>query len=152
MVAKSIWGNINWYLFHSMAYKLKDDNNHLIKPMFKLIKLISSNLPCPQCSLESRYILNKININTIKTKEDLIQVLFRFHNMVNKKLKKKAFTMDEHNNLYKKANLKKIIYRWYMIMSKESHGGYAMFNSISHNTMRKNVMTFYSKNKNEFNN
>ena len=151
MVAKKIWGNICWYLFHTMAYKLKDDNNHLVKPIFKLIKLICNNLPCPQCSLESRRILNNININTIKTKKDLVQVLFIFHNMVNKKLKKRAFTMNEHNNLYKQANLKNIIYRWYAIMSRESHGGYTMFNSISQNTMRKTVMSFYSKNKHEFN-
>ena len=45
------WGPCTWYLFHTLAEKVKEESFPLIKEsLISLIIRICSNLPCPECA------------------------------------------------------------------------------------------------------
>ena len=50
-MSKKQWGNATWYLFHTLAEKLKPeyDNPSEIRALYAQIKNICQNLPCEDC-------------------------------------------------------------------------------------------------------
>jgi len=150
MVAKEIWGNLCWYLFHSSAYRLKEDRIDLIPNLIYIFINICHNLPCPDCREHSKIILSRVNFRQIKTKESLVKFLFEYHNNVNKKLKKPEFSRKDHDNLYKRAKLGNILKKWNGVMKMESHNQHDMMMSVSKNNMRNKVLDFFNTNKKGF--
>jgi hypothetical protein len=53
-----------------------------------------SSLPCPECTGHATTFMNTVNGNNVKTKEDLINMLFTFHNTVNRRVGKAQFTKE----------------------------------------------------------
>ena len=48
---KKVWGNNIWYLFHTLAEKIKEDKYLEQKDnLFKVLEIVFKNLPCPDCS------------------------------------------------------------------------------------------------------
>jgi len=104
------WGKSYWFFFHTMAAKIKPEyylqyRNHI----FGIVKEVCNNLPCPDCTQHATTYINKINVTSLKTKEDFIMCLFEFHNSVNKRKNFPVFTVDELLEKYSKANFKNII-------------------------------------------
>jgi hypothetical protein len=100
------WGPPTWIFLHTLAEKIKESEFSSIKNeiIFNII-LICKNLPCPDCSKHAmNFWNNTVNLNKIIVKQDLINVLFTFHNVVNnrKHLLKYRF---ENLNIYKQKNL-----------------------------------------------
>jgi len=62
-----------------------------------------------------------LNSNTIKTKQDLKNMLHSFHNIVNQRLNKPTFTVEELNNKYKLSITSNVIQYFIQIWSKRSH-------------------------------
>ena len=99
MTTKSVWGPCVWYLFHTLAYSIKDDDptrfetvkNEFIKFAFR----ISTNLPCPECSQHATQYISRINPAAIKTKTNLKTLFVEFHNAVNQRKGKPIFTFEE---------------------------------------------------------
>jgi hypothetical protein len=151
MTTKKVWGNACWLLFHAMAVNLKDEHHEMAQSILNLIVHICKNLPCPDCSRHSIEILRKINRQNIKTKSDLVTVIFEFHNIVNERTQKKQFTKEEHDNLYKQVHLGFALKQWYSVMLSRMPGEKNMLYSISRNIMIKNVNSFFNKNKHVFN-
>ena len=84
------WGPPTWYLFHTLAEKVIDSDFDKMKPeLITMIKLICSNLPCPDCSHHATMMLNNSKLASIKNKDDLKQYMLWFHNQVNIKLTQK---------------------------------------------------------------
>jgi hypothetical protein len=80
------WGPPTWIFLHTLAAKIKEDSFPIIGPnLILLIIQICYNLPCPECSQHARQFWAKVNTGNIKNKTDLINLLFVFHNMVNKR-------------------------------------------------------------------
>lgn len=105
-----IWGKSYWFFFHTMAEKIKPEyylqyRNYI----FDIVKEVCNNLPCPDCAQHAIQYINKINVNSLKTKEDFIMCLFEFHNSVNKRKNIPVFSVDELLQKYSKANFKNII-------------------------------------------
>tara|TARA_B100000902_G_scaffold387330_1_gene431257 strand:+ start:3518 stop:3973 length:456 start_codon:yes stop_codon:yes gene_type:complete len=147
MVKKKIWGNITWYLFHTLSYKLKYDNEENIKNLFKIIKDICNNLPCVICKNHANVFLSRVNYNNLKTKENLINLMFIFHNEVNEKNNTSIFTKNQHDDLYKKANTSLIIKYFIKIWSfKEGYIGVKQ-NNFSKELCLKNFKSYISKNR-----
>ena len=126
-----LWGNNIWYLFHTIAHKIKEsefinEKNNLIV----LIKTICHNLPCPECSSDATQILNNTNFRTINTKDDFKMFLFNFHNHVNKKLKKPVFEHTELDNKYSKANIYNLYKNFNHIFSSNSNIPQLMMSSF----------------------
>ena len=112
-MSKKEWGQATWYLFHTLAEKIDED--YYIKnkaEFFKIVALICSNLPCPECAKHSAEILRRLNIESIKTRDELIKFFFDFHNHVNITVKKASYKKDDLV-LYKKANIGNIIQNFF---------------------------------------
>ena len=120
-MSKELWGNTVWYLFHTMAEKIKEEeflNNKT--SIIEIIKLICYVLPCPECSSHASDIIKNINFTNMNNKEELKTFLFNFHNDVNKRLNKPIYNKD-NLNIYKKANFNIIIKNFNIIFSQNSN-------------------------------
>ena len=81
---KMRWGRPIWTFFHVTAEKIKPEFfGIVIRECLNYIVLICNILPCPICSQHASEYLRSINLNNIKTKDDLINLFFNFHNVVN---------------------------------------------------------------------
>jgi len=94
-MSPSYWGPSTWIFMHTLAAKIKETSFPLIGPHLILIMIqICNNLPCPECSQHARQFWSKVKTANIKTKVDLINLLFVFHNMVNKRKQLRPFKYD----------------------------------------------------------
>lgn len=108
IIPPNIWGPNIWYIVHGISYKISDENFLKYKNEFiDLIKLLFTNLPCPDCSKDATEKLNKTNFDNILSKDDMIKYLFDFHNYVNQKTNKSIFPYEEMK-IYENINLKNI--------------------------------------------
>lgn len=118
---KMIWGAPIWYLFHTMAEKVKDDSFPSIRhEILNNIYAIAVNLPCPICSTHAKEYLDRINFNVIQTKNDLKNMLFQFHNEVNKRKGYNLFPLAELDEKYSKAVTVNIIQN-FLIHFQDKH-------------------------------
>jgi hypothetical protein len=100
-----IWGPPTWTFIHTLVEKInEDDFNKLFPQLFNKIKQICSFLPCPECSMHAKMNLGKIKTHEIKTKTDLINMMYLFHNMVNV-MKKKGLYNYADMSKYKNINI-----------------------------------------------
>jgi hypothetical protein len=100
-----IWGPPIWLFIHSLASKLKDEMYVYIGPqLFNMIKRITAYLPCPDCSKHAVNFLSSVKPENIKTKQELIRVLYLFHNSVNVRKSKSLYNFSEMNK-YENVNL-----------------------------------------------
>ena len=91
-MSPSNWGPPTWVFMHTLAEKIKDTSFPLIGPkLVTVIIQICNNLPCPDCAAHSRQFWSKVSIPKITSKIDLINLLFVFHNMVNKRKRTPPF-------------------------------------------------------------
>lgn len=96
-MSPSYWGPSTWIFMHTLASKVKEDSFPLIGEKLILILIqICNNLPCPECSQHAKDFWTKVKIPNVKTKTDLMNLLFVFHNMVNRR---------KNLQLYKYENL-----------------------------------------------
>jgi hypothetical protein len=97
-MSPSQWGPPTWIFIHTLAEKIKDDRFDVIgKQVILNIIEICKNLPCPECSDHAKQFWAKVNINKVNTKQDLINLLFVFHNSVN---------LRKHSRPFKHSDLK----------------------------------------------
>jgi Erv1 / Alr family len=90
------WGPPTWIFMHTLAEKIKDDNfPHIGKQLIQQIILICRNLPCPDCAQHAKDFWAKVKIHNINTRQDLINLLFVFHNTVNKRKSLRPFKYDD---------------------------------------------------------
>lgn len=133
-ISKEIWGNNIWYLFHTLAHKIKEDKFEFHKQnIFFVIKTICNTLPCPDCSKDAVSMLNKVDFNTIKNKSDLKMFLFNFHNAVNSKLNKPKFNYEHLDNKYQNANIDVLFNNLYIIYTSNTNIPHLMSNSFYKN-------------------
>ena len=101
----NIWGPACWSLLHTLAEKIKDDHFPIIgKQLFSQIILICHNLPCPDCSGHAKQFLSKIDPSQMKTKNDLKNLLYVFHNTVSSNKQKQLYRYENLDN-YRNSNL-----------------------------------------------
>ena len=85
-MSPSTWGPPTWIFMHTLAAKVKEEHFSTIGPqMIAIFIQICSVLPCPECSQHAKEFWSKVKVSNVKTKEDLVNLLFVFHNMVNKR-------------------------------------------------------------------
>lgn len=101
---KMKWGRPIWTFFHVSAHKMKPEYfNLIIKEYLNFIVLVCNTLPCPVCSSHASDYLRSINLNNIKTKDDLINLFFTFHNSVNLRKGVQVLSREEAPS-YENAN------------------------------------------------
>lgn len=99
------WGPPTWLYLHTIAEKVKGTSFQQIrKDLFRIIYTICTNLPCPMCSNHAKEYFSKINVESIRTKNDLKQFLFVFHNSVNTRKGLKLFSYSDLDETYSKGD------------------------------------------------
>ena len=97
ILPKMKWGKPVWTFFHVMSQKIKPEYfNLVIKDFLNFVLMICSALPCPICSAHASEYLRAINFNNIRSKEDLINLFFVFHNVVNQR---KSYAVLQRDNI-----------------------------------------------------
>lgn len=116
-----IWGEPTWFLLHTLAEKIKEkDFVKLRGEILNIIFLICTNLPCPTCSDHAKIYLNNINFDSIQSKKQLKDMLFVFHNFVNKQKNYPIFDYTELEEKYSKAITINIIQN-FILHFKDNH-------------------------------
>jgi len=146
------WGAPTWYLFHTLAEKVREDTFPLIrKELLNIILTICINLPCPECAAHATRYLNNINFDTIVTKQDLKDMLFRFHNSVNTKKNFPLFSQSELNSKYALANTVAIIQNFFQAYDKSSSSSKLSVNFLYRSTSITNIRAWFTSNMVHFN-
>jgi hypothetical protein len=104
-MSPSYWGPNTWIFIHTLAAKIKEDSFPIIgNNLISVITRICSNLPCPECAQHAKEFWAKVKIANIKNKSDLINVLYVFHNSVNKRRRVPPFRY-ESLSIYDNKNI-----------------------------------------------
>lgn len=108
---KMKWGAPTWYILHTMAEKLRDDYFLQFRDdILDVVFTICTNLPCPECSDHAKnYLNNTVFYKNIRSRAELKEMLYNFHNYVNSRKKYQIFSHDELDKKYALANTKNII-------------------------------------------
>lgn len=115
------WGEPTWFMFHTLAEKVKPEYFSMIREEFiNIIVTICSNLPCPDCARHAKQYMNGVNFNTIRTKDDFRILFHRFHNEINAKKGFPIFPFDQLSEKYSKANTVNIIH-YFMMHFEDKH-------------------------------
>ena len=118
---KMKWGAPTWFFLHTIAHKVHPETFGEIRAeLLKMIYIICTNLPCPECSQHATTYLNVINFNTIQSREDLQTMLFVFHNSLNAKKGFPAMTREQLAEKYALANTANIFNHFITIYADKS--------------------------------
>ena len=105
-MSPSHWGPSTWLFIHTLVAKVKEESFPQIGQILTTnIINISYNLPCPECAQHANEFWKTVNISNIKSKTDLINIIWVFHNRVNFRRKIPQFKYE--NLIY--YNTKNII-------------------------------------------
>ena len=94
-MSPSTWGPPTWLFMHTLAEKIKDTSFLTVGPqLINVLIQICNNLPCPECATHAKSFWSKVKVSNIKSKLDLCNLLYVFHNMVNKRKKWKLMNIS----------------------------------------------------------
>jgi hypothetical protein len=140
------WGEPIWFLFHTLAHKVKEKSFHLIKDeLLNIIFLICNNLPCPDCANHATRYLQGVNFDTITTKEQLKEMLFNFHNSVNMRKGLPIFPREQLDEKYNTAITVNIINNFYYNFDKSSHNQKMAANGFHRTRTIQRMKTWIAK-------
>ena len=112
------WGKATWFLFHSLAEKVKEERFlEVKKELCNNVYRICNCLPCEICRKHAIEYMRNVNFDNIKTKTDFKKMLFNFHNVVNKNKNYHIFKYEDLDEKYSKSNLSKVINNFFYYMS-----------------------------------
>lgn len=141
------WGTPTWYFFHSLAEHISENLYNTKKlEVCNIIKMVCSNLPCPECRQHAVLYTKSLTPRNVPTKKHLQDYLFNFHNSVNMRLNKGQFRD------YDKYKLSKLEHIFKLFNDKMIHNRYnnRKFNeTLSRKNMMHQITNFLNTNKNE---
>ena len=145
------WGAPTWFLLHTLAEKVKEENFNSIRfGLFSIIKTICSNLPCPKCSAHAVEYMNKVNFNLINSKRDLQIMLFLFHNEVNQRKNYTIFDQNDLSEKYSKAKTITIIHNFFYFFGEKSKNVSMISLNLYRERIIKDLKTWFQDNIQNF--
>ena len=146
------WGEPTWFLFHTLAEKVKDEAFPYIRTeLLTIISTICKNLPCPDCAGHATEYINGINFNNIQTKEQLKDMLYVFHNVVNQRKMFPLFPREQLESKYSQANTIAIIQN-FMVHFQDKHASIRMIaNDFHRNNIADQMKKWFNENIQYFN-
>lgn len=151
-MSNNSWGPIIWVFLHTLVAKIKNtefknNKEKLIEIIFK----VCSNLPCPDCSEDSVNFLKTVNFKNVTKKEDLIEILFVFHNQVNINLKKTEFP-EKLLETYNNNNINIVLKRFIETFNKNTNNIRLMNQSFMRSIISKDIKNYIENNIHHFEN
>jgi len=142
-----LWGAPTWFLLHTLAEKVKEEHFDRIKiDLYRSIYTICTNLPCPDCSNHAKEYLDSINFALLKTKQDLKNMLFVFHNIVNQRKGQPIYNKEEMENTYPKAVTVNIINNFLFYFSDKSRSPKLMAGDLYRSRITANIKEWLTQN------
>ena len=110
MLPSKIWGPVTWQLLHTLVDSCKQNSDYYSykEVLFNIVKNVCILLPCKISSYNASIYFNKINKNSLNNVNDLINVLYMFHNFINTKTKNPVLNYSDLNK-YNSYDLKTVI-------------------------------------------
>jgi hypothetical protein len=145
-VREMLWGQPTWFLFHTLAEKVKEEHFDKTKnDLFSFIKQICDNLPCPDCAQHATKYINGVNFQAILNKEQLKVMLFNFHNEVN--IQKKYDSYDYADIVkYKTAVTINIVSNFFYHFNKKSYNVKLDISGYQRSKLLKNIRIWMEEN------
>jgi hypothetical protein len=144
---KMKWGEPTWFLFHTLAHKIKDEQFQQIRiELLKLIASICANLPCPICAEHADHFIKSNPYYSIQSKQGLKDFLFKFHNEVNVR---KGFEIFDYSNLdtkYNSANTINIINNFMHFFKDKSHSIRMIANDMHRGRLMTQLNSWFNAN------
>ena len=152
MVGKSVWGPAIWYLFHTLAFKMKNQHfNEMKNSLLSFFVLVSANLPCPECTEHAQQETKNLDKSKITNKKELCTYFLNFHNKINARTNKKIFTIQEYISKYKQAVTRNVVSNFLNNMTKTDHNVKLMINSFYKTKAISSLKTWIVQNYSKFN-
>lgn len=100
------WGKAVWTLYHVLSEAIDAqtfEHNHAFRTeLFELIWEICHSLPCPDCRAHAEIeTKQRIQWQTVRTKNDLQWMFHAFHNRVNERTGKRIYNVNSLSLQYK---------------------------------------------------
>ena len=146
----SDWGNATWYMMHTLAAKLKPDNNVFVPVLFNQFRYVCSNLPCPECSEHAARMFATANISAVVDKDSLIRFLNALHNRVNNRLQKPEVNLNDCIEKYDKFDLSAVLFHYFNTLLNIRSQDQAMINGFTMKRCVNNFRIFILENKDAF--
>ena len=144
-VKEMLWGEPTWFLFHTLAEKIKEEYFVKLKnELVSFIKQICNNLPCPDCAQHATRYINGVNFSSIRNKEQLKVFFFNFHNEVNSRKEYDIFKLPDIEK-YKNAVTINIVKNFLYHFSKKSYSVRLDVNSHHRSLLLKNFRSWLEK-------
>jgi len=144
------WGPPTWTFIHCLIEKIKDEKfNEMRINLINFIKVITFNLPCPECSKHSASFFSRVNFNIIQSKDDLKNLIYIFHNVVNKKNNKPLFNVSDLS-MYKNINII-VAYNNFINVYKTDGNMKLLADNFQRKNVIKQLKFWLIKNINNFN-
>ena len=104
----SQWGSHVWATIHYVALGYPENPSSIDKQKYSLFyESIGAVLPCQKCSVNFQKHIKDLSIkNYLSNPRDLFKWTVMFHNIVNKSLGKKEWTVEEAYSYYTRINTK----------------------------------------------
>jgi hypothetical protein len=102
----SDWGPSAWNTLHVIChtYPKKPTKEHK-KQTYEFLHLFASHLPCPSCREHFMDLLAEEIPSTdsehFDSRENMVEFMNDMHNIVNRRLGKRVFTLSEHYDVYR---------------------------------------------------
>ena len=145
------WGEPTWSFFHTLAEKVKEESFNIVKnDIMKYIFIICSNLPCPECAQHAKMYMSSINFNSIQTKTQLKEMLYVFHNGVNRR---KGHSLLERADLDAKysGNVLTTIFYNFLVKFQDKHASIHLISEdMYRKALSKNIVKWFNSDKTHF--
>lgn len=152
---KMLWGEPTWILLHTIAEKIKPEIflvNSSRLDILNIVFNICTNLPCPECSEHAKtYLMTTVNYTNIRSKNELKNMLFNFHNYVNSRKKLPIFSKEQLDEKYSKSVIKNIIYNFFVHYQESSKNPKMISNEIFRVRIIGTLMDWFKHNITNFN-
>ena len=146
------WGEPTWFFFHTIAEKVKEEKfDSIRKELLNLVYSICANLPCPDCASHASEYMRGINFNAIKTKQNLKDLFFNFHNAVNEKKGFEKFPYDKLDEKYSKAIFVNIVQNFLIHFQNKHSSIHMIANDLHRNRVVEQIKSWLQENIVHFN-
>jgi len=146
------WGEPTWFLLHTIAEKVREESFQSMRvELLQIIYIICTNLPCPDCATHATTYLNGINFNAIQTKEQLKNMLFTFHNVVNARKGYTQFYRGDLDEKYSKAVTLNIILNFMKYFENKTSNSHMMANNLYRTKAIVSIKSWFNNNMRYFN-
>lgn len=143
-VKKMEWGEPTWFLFHTLAEKVKPGDFDKVRlDLLNMIYNICNNLPCPTCAQHATDYIKTSQFFKIKTKEELKTFLYVFHNSINKKKGFPIFDYNDLTNKYISASTRLIIYNFIAHYQKKNKNMKTLINDMHRTRLINSLKTWF---------